>query len=424
MLIEITLEENLGISEKKLIALNIFWWGFIIYTSAYVIKINPQVSLKIPELIQLIGSLCFISAGVYLLQFRIKNKYLKVLFSIYYISLITVIFRGIHLNYDSVKTMLIDANYGIVIYLAPLIILFPPKIIFYKKLFDVIVILGIIFLLFSVVFIRELLNRSEDTQEVIEYFAKFLSVPCGFILLTYKYHSKTRKLLSLSVMLLTLLFAIYKARRGLSLICASSLIGAYFLYLFNTRKTILVIYFSVLLAILGIYKMSTIYNIHNNGLLSFIAKRGEEDTRTPVELYYYSDMKQNDWIFGRGINGQYYCPDIGENQLTDYRSYIETGYLQIILKGGIINLSLYLLILIPALFLGLFNSKNLLTKASAIWILISLISLYPSTVNTFSLNFLLVWISVSICCSKKIRMFSDYELKELLSEQFLKKELL
>lgn len=409
------LEEVEDFSQKKLITLNIFFLGFIIYTLSYVIKKNPHIPVKIGELLQFIGVVLFIPSAAYLIRYRIKNNYLKVMFGIYLIWSISIIFRGIHLNYDSIKTMLVDADFGIFIYGVPLIILFPQKFIFYKKLFKVIVILAISFLLFDILFIKQLLDRSSDTQDVIEYLAKFLSIPCGYILLTYKYHSRNRKLLAFGVMIISLLFALYKARRGLSLICGSILIFSYLLYLVNTRRVVMTIYLSVLLVLGGVYYESSIYNINNNKLFSFIAKRGEEDTRTPVELYFYSDLKTNDWILGRGINGEYYCPNIDENQLTDYRSYIETGYLEIILKGGIIFLGLYLLILIPALFLGLFYSKNILSKAAAIWIIISLMALYPSTVNTFTLNFLLVWISAGICYSSELRNLSDKQIKTFLA---------
>ncbi len=409
------LEEIEDFSQKKLIALNFFFLGFIVYTLSYVIKGNPHIPVKIGELFQFIGILVFIPSASYLIRYRIKNNYLKIIFSFYLIWSVITIFRGIHLNYDSIKAMLVDANFGIFIYIAPLIILFPQKFIFYKKLFDVIMILAISFLLFDVLFIKQLLDRSSATQDVIEYLAKFLSIPCGYILLTYKYHPRNRKLLAFGVMIISLLFALYKARRGLSLICGSILMFSYFLYLVNTKRVVITIYLSVLLVVGGAYYESSIYNINNNKLFSFIAKRGEEDTRTPVELYFYSDFKTNDWIIGRGINGEYYCPNIDEDQLTDYRSYIETGYLEFILKGGMIFLGLYLLILIPALFLGLFYSKNILSKAAAIWIIVSLIALYPSTVNTFTLNFLLVWISAGICYSSELRNLSDNQIKTFLA---------
>jgi hypothetical protein len=145
----------------------------------------------------------------------------------------------------------------------------------------------------------------------------------------------------------------------------------------------------------------------NEGLFGFLLERGSEDTRSGVEEFFYADMKTNDWIVGKGINGSYFCPNIEEDLPTNYRTVIETGYLQIILKGGLISLILYLLITVPAIFLGLFHSKNLLSKAAALWILFALISLYPTQVNTFTLRYLLVWVCVGICYSKNIRNLEE-----------------
>ena len=95
---------------------------------------------------------------------------------------------------------------------------------------------------------------------------------------------------------------------------------------------------------------------------------------------------------------------------------IETDYLYIILKGGIISLGLLLLILIPAIVKGLFYSRNLLSKASAIWILLWVIELYPANVNSFSLNHILVWLAVGICYSREIRNMPEKIVTKLLAE--------
>jgi len=114
---------------------------------------------------------------------------------------------------------------------------------------------------------------------------------------------------------------------------------------------------------------------------------------------------------GKGIDGIYWSPTGATED--GYRAVVETDYLQIILKGGMVSLGLLLLILVPAIFLGLFYSKNMLSKAAAVWILLWMFALFPATVATFSLNFLLVWISVGICYSKEIRNMPEEKVKEL-----------
>jgi hypothetical protein len=128
-------------------------------------------------------------------------------------------------------------------------------------------------------------------------------------------------------------------------------------------------------------------------------------------------MKTTDWIIGKGMLGEYYCPgiDSGDGTFTAYRGVIETGYLQMILKGGILSLLLYLLIIIPAIIKGVFYSKNILSKAAGIWVFLSLIDLYPATVTAFSMQYLLVWISIGICYSKEIRNMPESTVVEILS---------
>jgi len=168
---------------------------------------------------------------------------------------------------------------------------------------------------------------------------------------------------------------------------------------------------------MGFLYAANIYNIKTNRIFSFVAERGDEDTRTGVELHFYADMKPIDWLIGRGIDGNYYCPNVDEDAVSNYRSVIETGYLQIILKGGLISLGLLLLITIPAIFKGIFYSNNILSKAAGIWIFLAVLSFYPATVDTFSMRYLLVWIAVGICYSKEIRNIPDEVLREYFSQK-------
>jgi hypothetical protein len=251
---------------------------------------------------------------------------------------------------------------------------------------------------------------------MIEYFSKTLSIPCGFILLTYIYHSKKMNLFALFVLGLTFLLCIIRARRALAFLAISPIIGAYFVYLFYSSNRALKIVFFILLSItvtLGITNSQSLMQYFSNkSATSWFMARLSQDTRSEVEEYFYQDMNPVEWIIGKGINGQYYCPGVveGEGKISVFRRGIETDYLTIILKGGIISLGLVLLIIIPAIIKGLFYSKNLLAKASATWVLFYLIDLYPAPVTAFTLNYLLVWISIGICYTRDLRNLSDKEI--------------
>jgi hypothetical protein len=191
---------------------------------------------------------------------------------------------------------------------------------------------------------------------------------------------------------------------------------AYLLYVFHSKLKFLIIYLTLLIALFGAVYISGLYKPTDNRFFGFLVDRGNEDTRSMVEIYFHDDMKANDWIIGRGTDGRYFAPNIEENQVTNYRHTIETGYEQTILKGGFISIGLFLLMAVPAIILGLFYSKNILSKVAAIWIFMSQINSYPATVNAFTLQYLLVWVSIGICYSKEIRKMRENDVKNIFHE--------
>ena len=405
------------ISERKNRLLSIFWIAFIIFLTLSILSGFNLINQKLADYSRFLLAIGLLSIGVQLLKFSGKNVYLQFLFFIYFIWQLYILERGgLTFNFKTFVTTLLEPS-GYLTYLAPLIVLFPANLNFYKKLFEIIFVAGIIFLCIDTLFIKYLIDRSFETQNVIEVFA-ILSIPSGFFLLTYKYHSFRKNIIMVGVMIISLLFSIYKGRRGLSTITLGILISIYFMYLIETKRKIAVLYFSVLFIILGAFKFSDNYRLGQNKLLSFMLQRGEVDTRTGVELYFYADMDPTDWIIGKGFSGKYFCPNVDRDQVTNYRNYIETGYLNIILRGGIVSLTLYLLILFPAAVLGLFLSKNMLSKAAGIWIIISILELYPTSIAGFDLNFLIVWICVGIGYSKQVRNLTDQYLTDFFKNPY------
>lgn len=328
-----------------------------------------------------------------------------------------VVARGFHLNYAYLNLMLFDDYDGLFPYFAPLVLLFPQKISLYKRLFQVIVVLALFSCMLDVVNFRTLLNRDISngvSQSLFETLSRHLALPCTFIILTYSYQTKRVKYLAFSVVFLSIIFAIIRARRGMLFSFVAPLALASIIYFLESKKKIgiffVVLFSMIIVAIYGMqfFSESTFFS-------SFRSRVGQ-DTRSGVEECFYNDMKRTDWIIGKGINGTYYCPGIDPNALTNYRSIIETDYLNVILKGGLISISLFLLISIPAAIKGIFYSNNNLGKAAGFWVLVWLMNLYPTTVVAFNMNFLLFWIAVAICYNKKIRQVPDEILKMYFSK--------
>jgi len=412
----INYDTSLTVNKKQLKSLNNFWLGFIVYTFSGLPSNTTYVSIVICQGVQIIGVILMAISIIYLIQFKFDNQYLKFIYILYCAWLFTLLLKGFQFltNYSYLKDFLFNPYEGM-LYFAPLVLLFPRNLVFYKKVFDVIAVCGIFYIIYNTLFIKQVLSadRSSVTGTGIVETLSDLSFSSGFVVLTYAYHHRKRQWLALGVVSLAFFFAVIRARRGLTLMYTEIVLVSYILYVFHSKMKFLIIYLTAFIALLGVFYVSGVYRPHENRLFGSLLERGNENTRERVELYFQDDMKTKDWIMGRGIRGEYFCPDVEENQLTNYRQTIETGYKQTILKGGLISLGLFLLIAVPAILKGLFFSKNILSKIAAIWIVMCLINSYPGTVNAFTLQYLLVWMSIGICYSKNIRNLRDDDLKKL-----------
>lgn len=401
-------------------ALNFFWVGYVIYIVAFVFPASKQSDYFIIQGMQLFGVLLFLPSSLAIIQWKFESNYLRIIFSIYILWSFIVIIRGFQFNYEFIKNMLLSAWIGLFIYFTPFILLFPKNIGYLKKVFNVILILSFFYGIYDLLFYRVLLwgfGGNRYSTGVIEYFSHFLSISSGFILLTYIYHKNKRILIAIFVVILTFILASIRARRGLMFMTVSILLASYIIYYFTNRGKILRVILSVFLLFFIVIYGRQVYSSNSSGMFGLISGRMDEDTRSGVEDYFKSNMSPLDWLIGRGINGQYYCPGIDEvaGSVTINRDVIETGYLQIILKGGLISLILFLLIALPAIFKGFFYSENVLSKAAATWILLFILYMYPATINLFTMNYLIIWLSIGICYSKELRALSNDKIIELLS---------
>jgi O-antigen ligase len=80
------------------------------------------------------------------------------------------------------------------------------------------------------------------------------------------------------------------------------------------------------------------------------------DTRTFLYYEVFQDLKSNEaFLFGKGLNAGYYSASF----VTYNRPIVEVGFLQIILKMGIVGFLLYVIVILRALFRALNDQKVL-----------------------------------------------------------------
>ncbi|WP_462249654.1 hypothetical protein [Ferruginibacter sp.] len=408
------------VSKKKQKSLNLFWYGFLLSIISYYFSTTDDkyIGAALCQAFQILGYIIMIVGATELMKFKFDDKYLENIFRVYFFYTLTIIVRGVAFDFNSLKKLFLDVTYGVIPYFVPLVVLLPRNIATYKKAFTIILILGASFIICSLIFIDIILDEDwMNTQSLVymENLFGFLAFSSGFILLTYLYHTKPKLLFSFLVLAVSLYFLIYRARRGSMFLCLTTILGAGMVYLIGTKKKALIIFMAVILVFLSTVFMS---GMKVPGMFDHLEKRGDEDTRSGVEQYMSVSMTSRDWLIGKGINGNYYCPIvINVNDPSGYRDVIETGYLQIILKGGILSLGLLLAVLIPALYRGLFKSINILSKGAGMFILLWIVYLYPTIGTGFSMHFVLLWLCVGICYSKKITGMDDMEIKNALNKQ-------
>lgn len=203
----------------------------------------------------------------------------------------------------------------------------------------------------------------------------------------------------------------FMARRGGLAMSIMYLVLAWLMYSLNDRNTSTIKMILMALVVVGLC-----YVLFTNMADSFFAtlmERGVENSRVGVEESFYGDMKSTtDWAFGRGWFGRYYDPLFG-----NWRSSIETGYLALVLRGGLLYLIPYICCLFLTFFNGYFRSNNLFCKSFGLICLMQIISLYPYGWPAFNFFHFFVWLGVWICNNRTYRMMNDDQVNQKVFKQ-------
>ena len=112
-----------------------------------------------------------------------------------------------------------------------------------------------------------------------------------------------------------------------------------------------------------------------------------------------------DWIFGRGMSGDFYLPwtDI-EGGRHDFRNGIETGYLNMLLKGGLVYIFVVVSYMLTAMKQVMKSNVFLFFS-----ILIFSVDMYSTcSINNMSSKMILFWLVINLsyslsCLDKSVK---------------------
>jgi hypothetical protein len=302
---------------------------------------------------------------------------------------------------------------GYTLNILPLLMIYAPTESFFRKYFR----LAYLYAFFSVfallaIFVDIFILRWAPLAEAYTFLASGLAL----ILMTYSYWSRTKRTNAFAIMIFVILIMMLLGRRNKVVYFGSIMFFAVLLntfaksYFSNANKKINTIF---IIAIAGLLLAS----IFSTELDSFMMKMdtGMHSREGVIDLFFEDfNNHPSDWVFGRGMFGEYLGGVLSTNELDGTRNGIENGYLQLILNGGWIWLGAMILCSLKAIYLGLFKSRNIFCKGMALVILVYYIDMIGFGIPNLWFAYFNVFLSIAGCHSKWLRSQTDLDLQPKL----------
>lgn len=126
-----------------------------------------------------------------------------------------------------------------------------------------------------------------------------------------------------------------------------------------------------------------------------------------------SDLEStNSWLLGKGASGTYRSKSITGDW--SQRIVIENGYYNMVLKSGVLYLLLFLILVLIAIYRGLFKSNNRFSKSLSFFLIVYLTLMVGHGVFEFSFRTLFVWFAIALNLNRDIIKLKDGEIDFLV----------
>jgi len=282
---------------------------------------------------------------------------------------------------------------------------------FLKTLLKVTYILSIIFIFIGVpmfsYFTSDIFNNAE-------YFVRNFSLPGMFLFLLFPYQKKSVNRVLFLNLFLALLMMMILARRNIVLFQVSAIFFLGLVIVLSSSSSIKKNKVIIILSFIFLSALSLII-LRQFDFSFFISKSYTGfSSRDQVILEFISNFNSTpiDWYIGRGPLGSF-TSHLG-SELNDQRTLIENGFLQIILKQGLLFLIPFVFLSFLSIYKGFFSSKNHLSKVCAILVIVNLIDMVGYGLPFLGIKYLNFLIAFSLCLSPVVRNMSDIEIKRII----------
>lgn len=335
-----------------------------------------------------------------------KVTFLKFLF-IGWILYLLISALGTALDgYDNYRHLKQYVTIFIVLYTIPFFMFSQPDTKFYHDSFKLFYTLTIAYIIFAIpVFLYGKVNNYGVSEAFV-----FVLEGAPILLMTLPYHSKSKQRMIIIGIIMAIVIMMLLGRRNKVVFFGGAFaLSAVFFILNSKTSPRIKMRFIIMISLCAI----GLFLYMDNFSLFFNKVSQGMSSREQVIDNFHSDFNSHpsDWIWGRGIYGEFDGGVLNNSADGLTRDGIENGYLFLILKGGMIWLVLLTLISLKSIFLGLFKSNNILCKGFAMLILLYYVDMIGFGIPDMTIKYIMVFIAIAGCNSSWLREQTDIYLK-------------
>ncbi len=245
----------------------------------------------------------------------------------------------------------------------------------------------------------------------------FLLIPIFYIIITFPLQTEANRALTFMISVTVVLFSLSNRAGILRILISYFIVAVYYLIhkLHVSKRFFNIMIFCILtLPFYFLYQGINGKNIFRrtmeNRTLTYGQHNLVDDTRTFLYYEVLHDLKMNkSFLLGKGVDAGYSSKSF-QNL---HRTAVEVGFLQLLLKTGIIGFLLYLTLIITAIFSALGKSRNLFMKYLGLLLTGYLLMLFVENILSFNLFNITIWLIVGMCHSEGLRNLNDQEILKL-----------
>lgn len=296
-------------------------------------------------------------------------------------------------------------------------LLVPVSIIFSLRSQNVGKILKFLFfgLLFSfVLFIPIVFLGAHCWQQRIQEAIIIALLPTAFVCPLIRYQGRRLAWLYLSVLVL-FCTSYLSGDRTMSLRVVLVVVSTIYIFIYSkgllkwVRRSMML--FSLVPFFLFFWSLSSGQSIFSLGTTRTSPEDLLHDTRTFLYVEVLEDLVETRSIWtGKGADGTYFSQFFHTTKGdTDTRNHVEVGVLSILLKTGVIGLTLNMGILLYASYVAIYKSKNIFSFGLGVILLLYFDLMFIKYPIAFTLDNFLLWFFIGLSFSKNFRLMTNSE---------------